>query len=310
VHDGFYQLVLMPRPRAVTSPDRHDILVRMRAIWFSMLGLALACRGGVADAGPARDCSRAAARKLRKDADQAASAKDHARAIALLEPFLRECSDDKEPVDRGWVASDLAVDYEKTGQFVECQKLLGPLTYPRSAVQQSGDDKLIGAISHNLDRCSKGLDAKYAAVKTGGCTLPLGRAIATAAAPAALAPRGASAACVVLVRGKPAAKGADDDPESRDVACPRVVLASKGARAGLDYQDLSGSDPGGALGDDSVCCNLTSIAAGTVGGKTLIRVRGHGRDCSGGTADSASDAFYEWNGKGLSPAFDASVGYH
>jgi hypothetical protein len=278
-----------------------------------LLGLvvapALAC-GGAADAGPARDCSKPAARKLRKEADQAASAKDPAKAIALLEPFLRECSDDKDPVERGWVASDLAADYEATGQFIECQKLLGPLTYPRSAVQQSGDDKLIRAIAHNLDRCSKGLEARYATVKPGGCTLPLSRAIATAAAPAALVPRGASAACVVLVRGKPAAKGSDDDPEARDVVCPRVVLAWKGGKPGLEYQDLSGSDPGGALGDDSVCCNLTSIAAGAVGGKTLVRVRGHGRDCSGGTADSASDAFYEWNGKGLSPAFDASVGYH
>ena len=45
----------------------------------------------------------------------------------------------------------------------------------------------------------------------------------------------------------------------------------------------------------------------SVGGKTLVRVRGHGRDCSGGTADSASDVFYEWNGKGLTPAFDAST---
>ena len=275
-----------------------------------VLGLALACGGSAADAGPARDCSKPAARKLRKDADHAAGAKDPAKAIALLEPWLRACSDDQDPVERGWVASDLATDYEATGQFVECQKLLGPLTYPRSAVQQSGDDKLIHAIAHNLDRCSKGLETRYAAVKTGGCTLPLGRAIATAAAPAALVPKGASAACVVLVRGKPAAKGSDDDPEARDVVCPRVVLAWKGAKAGLDYQDLSGSDPGGALGDDSVCCNLTSIAAGTAAGKTLVRVRGHGRDCSRGTADSATDAFYEWNGKALSPAFDASVGYH
>jgi hypothetical protein len=282
----------------------------MRAISMCLLGLALACGGGAADAGPARDCSKAAARKLRKEADQAAGAKDPAKAIALLEPHLRECSDDKDPVERGWVASDLGADYEKTGQFVECQKLLGPLTYPRSAVQQSGDDKLIRAIAYNLERCSKGLEARYAAVKPGGCTLSLGRAIATAAAPAALVPKGASAACVALVRGKPAAKGPDDDPEARDVVCPRVVLAWKGASAGLEYQDLSGSDPGGALGDDSVCCNLKSLAAGTVGGKTLVRVRGHGRDCSGGTADSASDAFYEWNGKGLATAFDASIGYH
>jgi hypothetical protein len=280
----------------------------MRAISMSMLGLALA--GGVAHAGPAPDCSKAAARKLRKEADKAAGAKDHAKAIALLEPFLRDCSDDKDPVDRGWLASDLAVDYEKTGQLVECQRLLGPLAYPRSAVQQSGDDKLIHAIDYNLDRCGKALDAKYAPVKPGGCTLPLGRAIASAAAPAALVPRGAAAACVALVHGKPAPKGPDDDPDARDVVCPRVALAWKGAKAGLELQDLSGSDPGGALGDDSVCCNLSSIAAGTVGGKALIRVRGHGRDCSGGTADTASDVFYEWNGKALSATLDASVGFH
>ena len=59
-----------------------------------------------------------------------------------------------------------------------------------------------------------------------------------------------------------------------------------------------------------MCCNLSSIAAGTVGGKMLVRVRGHGRDCNGGTADAASDAFYEWNGKALSSLLDASVGFH
>ncbi|HEX3761946.1 MAG TPA: hypothetical protein VHW23_24770 [Kofleriaceae bacterium] len=281
----------------------------MKPLALCMLGLALAC--GAAQAGPPRDCSKPAARKLRKDADQAAGAKDYAKAIALLEPFLRDCPvDDQDPVDRGWLASDLAVDYEKNGQLVECQRLLGPLSYPRAAVQRSGDDKLIHAIGYNLDHCSKAFDARYAAVKPGGCTLSLGRAIATAAAPAALVPRGAAAACVALVHGKPAVKSPDDDPESRDVVCPRVVLAWKGAKSSLELQDLSGGDPGGALADDSVCCNLSTIAAGTVAGKTLVRVRGHGRDCSGGTADAESDMFYEWNGKALTPGLNASVSYH
>jgi len=276
---------------------------------MAMVGLALAV--SAAHAGPARDCSKAAAKKLRKDADQAAGAKDPARAIALLEPFLRDCAaDDPDPVDRGWLASDLAVDYEKNGQLVECQRLLGPLSDPHAAVQRSGNDKLVHAIAYNLDHCSKAFDARYAAVKPGGCSLSLGRAIATAAAPPALVPRGASAACVALIHGKPAARRPDDDPEARDVVCPRIVLAWKGAKPSLELQDLSGSDLGGALGDESVCCNLSSIAAGAAAGKTLIRVRGHGSDCNGGTADSEADMFYEWSGKALTPGINASVSYH
>lgn len=280
----------------------------MKPVAMCMLGLALAC--GAAQAGPARDCSKATARQLRKDADKAAGAKDYAKAIALLEPFVRGCTDDQDAVDRGWLASDLSVDYEKNGQLVECQRLLGPLSEPRAAVQRSGDDKLIHAIQYNLDHCSKALDARYAAVKPGGCTLSLGRAIASAAAPPALVPKGAAAACVALVHGKAAPKSPDDDPEARDVVCPRVVLAWKGAKPSLELQDLTGSDPGGALADESVCCNLSTIAAGTVSGKTLVRVRGHGRDCNGGTADADTDMFYEWNGKALAPGINASVSYH
>ena len=276
------------------------------------VGLILGCSLGAepAYAGPAkRDCSKAAMRKVRADADKSVTAKDYARAISLLEPFLADCHDAKTLADRAWLASDLAVAYEKNGQLVECQRVLAPLSHPSSGLAEKGSDKLVKAIEHNLDHCSKALDAKYAAIKPGGCTLTVDKAIATAAAPAALVPKGATAACVALVRGKPAPKAPDDDPESRDVVCPVVALLWKGAKPALERQELTASGTG-ALGDDSVCCNLTAIAAGTLDGKTLVRVRGQGRDCNGGTADSAADTFYDWTGGALRATLDASVGFH
>lgn len=304
----------------------------MRAIWVTLLGAALACSGRsdpeahaeppARSAPPApsapptqsappgkRDCSKETIRKLRGDADKAVGAKDYARAVALLEPFLRDCSDAGDAVTRGWIASDLAVAYERNDQPVECARLMAPLAHPKSAVQQAGNDKLIKAIQYNLDRCGKALDAKFAAIKPGGCSLTVDRAVATAAAPAALVPGGAAAACVALVRGPKPAKSADDDPDSKDVVCPRLALIWKSSKPALERRDVTPADAG-ALGDDSVCCNLTSLAAGTVGGKTMVRVRGHGRDCNGGTADTASDVFYEWNGSALGVLFDASLGFH
>lgn len=281
----------------------------MRAIswsWFALVFLI----GGVAGAGPSgsRDCAKPAIQKARRDADKAVAARDYARAIALLEPLVKDCRAGV-PSDRAWLASDLAVAYEKAGQLVECQRLMAPLSHPSSGLRDAGGDKLARAIEHNLDRCSKALDAKYVAIKRGGCALTVDHAIAAAAAPPAMVPRGASAACVALVPGVPAPRGPDDDPEVRDVVCPVVALFWKGARPTLERQALS---PGGSgpLGDDSVCCNLSAIAAGAIDGKTLVRVRGQGRDCSGGTADTASDMFYEWSGTALRPSLDASVGFH
>lgn len=265
--------------------------------------------GGVAraDKPKARDCSKAAIRKARGDADKAMRAKDYARAIALLEPFARDCSDGRELVASAWLASDLAVAYEKNGQFLECARLMAPLSHPRSGLQESGNDTIVNAIEFNLDHCSKAFDAKYAALKSGGCSLTIDDAIAIAAAPAAVVPKGAAVACVALVPGKRGPKSAGEDPEVRDVVCPRVALVWKTAK-GLERQELTGG--GGVLGDDGVCCNLSSIAAGTMDGKTLVRVRGQGRECSGGTADIASDAFYEWKGRALTSTLDASVGFH
>jgi hypothetical protein len=76
----------------------------------------LAVLGGVAHAQPAtQDCSKAAKRKARSAADKAVRAKDYAKAIALLEPFVHACSDVEDPVGSAWLAGELAVAYEKNG---------------------------------------------------------------------------------------------------------------------------------------------------------------------------------------------------
>jgi hypothetical protein len=275
---------------------------------FLVIGCAAADAAPKAGAKPATSCAKAAIRKARGDAEKAVRAKDFTKAIALLAPLLADCGDQQSVTDRAWLAGDLAVAYERNGQYVECARLMAPLTHPKSGLQEAGSDKLNKAIEFNLDRCSKAIDTKYVAVKPGGCSLTIDRAIASAAAPAALVPKGAAAACVALVPGKPAPKTADDDPDARDTTCPVVAVIWKGAKA-LERRDLP-SDGASALGDDSYCCNLSAIAAGTMAGKTLVRVHGQGRECSGGTGDTASDVFYEWNGTTLIPSLDASLVYH
>lgn len=273
-----------------------------------LLGVSLlAALGGAAHAGPRRDCSKQAIHKVRAEADKVIAAKDYPKAISLLEPLLRDCGESQSLADRAWIASDLAVVYQRNGQYVECERLMAPLSHPRSGLREAGDRRLVKAVEFNLDYCSKALDAKFAAIKPGGCGLTVDQAIATASAPPALVPRGATAACVALVPGKPRPKTDDGDPEIRDVVCPVVAVVWKGGKA-LERKELPAS--AGALGDENGCCNLSAIAAGTLGGKTLIRVRGQGLACGGGNSDTASDAIYEWAGGALTLSLDASVGFH
>lgn len=285
---------------------------------MSLAVLVAACSGASADpnapapAKPAKaaakpaDCSKAAKRKARAAASQAVAAADYPKAIALLEPF-RACNDTADRVESAWLAGDLAVAYEKNGQPLECERLMGPLSHPKSGVLETGNDKLIKALEYNLDHCSKTFDAQYAAIKAGGCTLAIDKAIASAAVPAPLIPKGATAACLALVPGKPVAKSADDDPDQTPVVCPRVALVWKSARPALERQELTSGGDHDALGNESDCCNLSTIAVGVQAGKPTVRVRGDGRDCTGGTADSSSDMFYEWKGAALSATLDASI---
>ena len=253
-------------------------------------------------AAPARDCSKAALRKLRASAEQAVQAKDYKLAIRTLEPASAGCAS-REPVESAWLTTDLAAAYEKAGLYVECQRLMAPLSHPSSGVSEERNAKLAKAIAYNLDRCSKALDGQYAALKSGGCSLTIEHALASAAVPAALVPKGASAACLAIVPGT-RAKNADEG----DVTCPRVALVWKTTK--LERQALTSSGDHDALTDDSVCCNLSAIAAGTIDHKPLVRVHGHGRDCNGGTADAATDMIYEWKGQSLLLVRDASAAFH
>ncbi len=243
----------------------------------------------------ARDCSKPAIRKQRAAADQAVAAKDPARAIAILEPMVRDCEIAKD-TERAWLSSDLAAAYDKAGRAIDCARLVAPLTHPSAGL--SG--KLAKALDYNLEHCGMAIDAKFAALKTAKCAAVPAGAVASTTVPAALAAKPGT--CFALLPGTAAAKGPDDDPEIPNVACPVATVIAPGGK-----QALTGD---GVLRDESVCCNLDSIAVGAIDGKTLVRVRGHGRDCQGGTADADSDMIYTWAGGALTSLVSLSITYH
>ena len=92
----------------------------------------------------------------------------------------------------------------------------------------------------------------------------------------------------------------------RGIRCPRIALVWQAG--GLHRRELPFD--GGPLGDEGFCCNLESIAAGILDGKTMIRVDGGGRACGGGTAVEHTQALYEWNGKSLASPLDLSIDFH
>lgn len=243
-----------------------------------------------------RDCSKATIRKQRAAADKAIAAKDPAKAIAILEPMVRDCEIAKDG-ERAWLSSDLAAAYDKAGRPLDCARLVAPLTHPSEHLSA----KVVKALDYNLQRCGKAIDAKFAALKTATCPAPPAGAIASTTVPASLNKKPGT--CLALLPGTAAPKGPDDDPDIPNVACPIATALVPGAKP----QALTGD---GALRDESVCCNLDSIAVGAIDGKTLVRVRGHGRDCQGGTADQDTDMIYEWTGAALTPAASLSVTYH
>jgi len=90
----------------------------MRTISICMLGLVWL--GGVAHAAPKAtkaDCSKPAVRKARAEADKAVRAKEYPKAIALLEPVVRGCETEMSPTEHAWLAGDLAVAYDRNGQY-------------------------------------------------------------------------------------------------------------------------------------------------------------------------------------------------
>jgi hypothetical protein len=190
-----------------------------------------------------------------------------------------------------------------------CQRKVG---HPRGSCPPEtnlGEGPPVNALDHNSAGCYRGLDAEYA-IRSGGCRISIDGAIATAVAPPALAPKGAAAASVALVPAKRPPDAPDSDP------CPVVALVWKGAKGAIERKVLPVVDPDpmgdyrpDPLNEVDFCHGLSSIARGTMAGKSFIRVRGEpdghcqGKQCLHiGTIDT----FYEWNGHALTPALDVT----
>jgi hypothetical protein len=255
---------------------------------------------------------RSCMRRLRAQADKAVRAKDYSSAIELLAPVVEHIEEgnfNTVTIDGGWLLNDLAFAYQRDHQYVACLQLIGSLSLELG----DGDaDRLFKAVDHNLSGCRKRLDAEYA-IKSGGCRISIDGAIATVAAPRALMPEGAAAACVALVPGKrpPTAKEDEYAP-----ACPVVALIWRGASGAVEREELPTAGPDAPhqrssdpLNEVDFCTGLSSIEVGTKDGKSLVRVSGapdehcRGHQC---LHIGSVDVFYEWNGEVLTPALDVT----
>lgn len=83
--------------------------------------------------------------------------------------------------------------------------------------------------------------------------------------------------------------------------CPQLVATGMGGKGRVA---LAVSE--GTLRAPSDCCLIDSLSAGVVDGKPVVRLRGQGRDCSGGRAYFIADEIYEWRGTKLALVSSAS----
>lgn len=260
----------------------------------------IACLGSAAYAAPRdRDCSAAGLRRARDKADKAMHAHDPDTAIAILEP-LSECLDDGDVDSHAWVDSDLAEAYARQGRYSECANLMMPLEW-RTAKLSS--ERLVNAVRHNVERCINALDRRYRQIRSDGCQIEVDDAIATAPAPAALVPRGATAACVALLGGAPVVHRST--AENASAGCRRIELVWSADH--VEHRELVVE--GGPLFEPDRCCRLDTIAAGTKDGQALVRIQGSGHPCGGYMTHHEIDVLYRWNGQALTPSVDMSTAF-
>jgi hypothetical protein len=223
------------------------------------------------------------------------------RLTELMQSCFLDNADDSgtQPnLDFYWVHSDLALAQHRAGDHAGCLATLAPLTTPRPPLSiylyDLEEEKVGKALLHNEALCR---DAHEATRKD------------FAAAPCPFKTDGQAAArlgdaCLVLGPAgeydafQKALEEADEDgPGDADGLCPPVSAFTQ--KPGAEPVETLLQPAEGPLTDTSSCCNLTEISTATRGGKRLVRVRGGGRDCFGGTADSDTDAIYEWTGDAL-----------
>lgn len=251
----------------------------------------------------APDCSKPALRKARASATQAARRKDYKAAIALLAPLAEACGDG-DAVERGWLISDLSVDYLKNGQLLECTKLVDEALYPKSDIARSGNDKLTSALEHNGQLCEQARADQYGPFSSTPCPFEIDDAVANdqgghaaTELPAALRPKGASVACLAVVGGK---------RNSGHVECPRLVLVVRQADGKLQRRPLRLD--GSGVDDPTFCCGYDAVAVSFKNGAPMVRLGADTviRECSGGTARSMLDEILSWKGDALSVVVEAS----
>ncbi|HUS63836.1 MAG TPA: hypothetical protein VMZ28_04795 [Kofleriaceae bacterium] len=234
-------------------------------------------------------------------------------AADRLAELLSSCSLDNADdsgthpnLDFYWVHSDLALALHRAGDHAGCMGVLAPLTTPRPPLSiylyDLEEEKVGKALLHNEELCRKAHE---------------GTRKDFAAAPCPFKTDGQAAAllgdtCLVLgPAGDPGEfQQALDNDVGRDESalCPSVSAFTQ--KPGAEPVETLLEPADGPLTDISNCCNLTEISTATRDGKRLVRIRGGGRDCFGGTADMDIDSIYEWTGDTLKLVDDTSVSSH
>jgi hypothetical protein len=210
-------------------------------------------------------------------------------------------------LDYYWIQSDLALALHRAGDHAGCLAITAPLTTPAPPLSiylyDLEEEKVGKALLHNEELCRKAHEAGRSDFKAPPCPFKTDGQAAAAL----------GEACLVLgASGDPVEfEKALDEEVGRDTSalCPTVSAFTRKGGAEPVETLLEARD--GPLTDISDCCNITEIATAVRKGARMIRVRGGGRDCFGGTAETDLDALYEWKGDDtLEMVENASVASH
>ena len=211
-------------------------------------------------------------------------------------------------LDFYWLHSDLALALLKAGDAAGCMGVLAPLTTPRPPLSiylyDLEEEKVGKALLHNEELCRKAHESTRKDFAAAPCPFK------TDGQAAALL----GDACLVLGPAgeydafQKALEGDDIGPDDADGLCPSVSAFTQ--KPGAEPLETLLTPADGPLLDPSNCCNLTELSTTTRNARRLLRIRGGGRDCFGGTADMDIDSIYEWTGTTLKLVDDTSVASH
>lgn len=231
-----------------------------------------------------------------------------ADASQALRTFKAECFELLSPRRQAWLVSDLALVAHKLGDDARCLAVL------KEAPPTPADSVIARALRFNAGLCGapcagdddvacdagkRGLARRRAEVsdvfRSPACPIWPSSLAVTARPPNG----GDVTECVQLV---PAVVG----------RCPRLAVIDKTASGRIKRREVEFTD--GRIAAPEDCCNFTALTvksgdpAATPGSQSsLLRVRGTGHDCAGGTAVGDFDEEFLWNGTTLTLEHDDNV---